>query len=239
MSNIKFSGYEWHTGDVWGHFNPEKQWMWYDPSLVIPKAFGGLNLDCKPSPKLFEYVDPNGNKIPIEIQNGIGVIGSLDEFGPGYFEVVCVLPQGVGLWPSFWLYTKTKDVFEIDVFEGYSKNSSYKGSCFHPFNIETCFHYNINGEVKNIRGRGTYFKSPLISPHYKENTYAVYYNKTEMYFYYNEVAVRKFKNREVLARLFHNPMQVIISNGIDGKFFNTYASRYPMRVKSFRHEAIY
>jgi len=74
---------------------------------------------------------------PAQVKYLSGVINTINTFdaAQGYFEARIKVPYGRGLWPAFWLLTKTyvEDVPEIDVMENLGQRPDRMHHMFHYF----------------------------------------------------------------------------------------------------------
>ncbi len=137
----------------------------------------------------------------------------------GYFEIRCILPEGAGLNPAFWLLTDgmwADDTdggvtgAEIDVFEtptDYDENSKYFGSVYHTVHVDAY------GDAHQKEIQGWFYAN---DPYHTFNTYGVEWNAEEYIFYVNGVETA----RTSFGGVCRVPLYLIISIGVDEKVEN-------------------
>lgn len=134
----------------------------------------------------------------------------------GYFEIRCILPEGAGLNPAFWLLTDgmwADDTdggvtgAEIDVFEtptDYDQSSPFFGSVYHTVHVDAY----EEAHQKEIQG---WFYAE--DPYHTFNTYGVEWNENEYIFYVNGIETA----RTSFGGVCRVPLYLIISIGVDEK----------------------
>ena len=140
----------------------------------------------------------------------------------GYFEIRCILPEGAGLNPAFWLLTDgmwADDTdggvtgAEIDVFEtptDYDSGSRYFGSVYHTVHVDAY------GDAHQKEIQGWFYAN---DPYHTFNTYGVEWNENEYIFYVNGIETA----RTSFGGVCRVPLYLIISVGVDEKVAgNTY-----------------
>ena len=137
----------------------------------------------------------------------------------GYFEISCILPEGAGINPAFWLLTDgmwADDTdggvsgAEVDVFEtktDYNENSKDFGSVFHTIHVDSY------EEAHRSELQGRFYAD---DPYNKFNTYGVEWNENEYIFYINGVETARTSFGGVCAV----PLYLIISIGVDENIAN-------------------
>ena len=217
MKVIKWSGYEWLTQERWGQIHPNKTICWYDEKAVDliynPDRNDQLVLKTHASPQYFPNIDVKSNI-------GVGLVSNTTKFKHGYFEIEAKLPKGKHLWPAFWMWSFDSWPPEIDIFEGYTKNS--KGYFRFDFksplgfwNINTNLHLGHVPDNYSIKAKTHWmgFKDP--TKHFLK--YACEWTPKKLTFYYNNKKVRTITNSKYMAELNAKEMNVIINNSVDGK----------------------
>ena len=132
----------------------------------------------------------------------------------GYFEIRCILPEGAGLNPAFWLLTDgmwADDTdggvsgAEIDVFEtptDYDQNGKYYGSVYHTVHVDAY------GDAHKKEIQGWFYAN---DPYHTFNTYGVEWNENEYIFYVNGVETA----RTSFGGVCRVPLYLIISVGVE------------------------
>lgn len=132
----------------------------------------------------------------------------------GYFEIRCILPEGAGLNPAFWLLTDGMwdddtdggiSGAEVDVFETqthFDKSSSFFGSVYHTIHVDSY------GESHKSENQGAYYAN---NPYEEFNTYGVEWNEEGYIFYINGVETA----RTDFGGVCEVPLYLIISVGVD------------------------
>ncbi len=132
----------------------------------------------------------------------------------GYFEIRCILPEGAGLNPAFWLLTDgmwDDDTdggvtgAEIDVFETqthFDESSAYFGSVYHTIHVDSY------EEAHRSENQGAFYAD---DPYNKFNTYGVEWNEDGYIFYINGVETA----RTDFGGVCEVPLYLIISVGVD------------------------
>mgnify|MGYP000680791932 CR=1 FL=1 len=116
MKTINWSGYEWITQERWGDIHPEKTYCWYDEHAVSIDANSHLHLKTRYNPKWFKDKGLWSN-------TGVGLVSCTNKFKHGTFEIEAKLPNGLNLWPAFWMLGSNSDTAiwpqcgEIDIME--------------------------------------------------------------------------------------------------------------------------
>ena len=132
----------------------------------------------------------------------------------GYFEIRCILPEGAGLNPAFWLLTDGMwdddtdggvSGAEIDVFEtptDYDQNGKYYGSVYHTVHVDAY------GDAHKKEIQGWFYAN---DPYHTFNTYGVEWNENEYIFYVNGVETA----RTSFGGVCRVPLYLIISIGVE------------------------
>lgn len=209
MTNIiNWSGYSWETRQRWGRVHKDYPHTWYDPAAT-EISDDKLILKTHYNPKYF-------NKTGEIAQIGVGLVSNTERFGYGRFEITARLPTGKALWPAFWMWSWSDWPPEIDVFEGYTKDSGYFNlSLDNPslWNVKTNAYYDLIGSyvdtTTSIEAKTHWmWKNP--AKHFI--TYAVEWLPNIILFEYDGRVVRKIKRDWVLEFFKGHKMNVIINN---------------------------
>ena len=135
----------------------------------------------------------------------------------GYFEICCILPQGPGLNPAFWLLSD--GMFdsdegltdggitgaEIDVFES---KTSKKELLIHKNSVYHTIHVDSYEEYHRSEMQGHFYAD---RPREKYNTYGLEWNEDAYIFYINGVETA----RTDFGGVCQVPLYLIISLGVD------------------------
>lgn len=137
----------------------------------------------------------------------------------GYFEIRCILPEGSGINPAFWLLTDGMwdddtdggiSGAEVDVLEtqtDYDIDSPDFGSVIHTIHVDSY------EEAHKWENQGAFYAD---DPYNKFNTYGVEWNEDEYIFYINGVETA----RTSFGGVCEVPLYLIISVGVDDKINN-------------------
>ncbi len=231
-------GFEWLTRERWGSIHMDKAWYWYDPTAIMIDQYGNLHLQinlnkqafnkegCKLiwEPKYDSY--PNGKFVDDVIVSyyGAGTMSSVKEMGFGTYTLSAMFPTGNWLWPAFWLYPPTTWPPEIDIFEGYSKDTDYKkmkwSLCgfrkkLKAWNIQSCIH--VKSGIPTVPAKMPDLDNFNHPPQNIFNTYQLFWGRTVLIFSINYKEVRRITDQKVLDHLAqYSPFMVLIQNQIDG-----------------------
>ena len=136
----------------------------------------------------------------------------------GYFEIRCILPEGAGINPAFWLLTDgmwDDDTdggvtgAEVDVLETntlFNKLSPDFGSVYHTIHIDSY------EEAHRSENQGAFYAD---DPYESFNTYGVEWNEDEYIFYINGVETA----RTSFGGVCQVPLYLIISVGVDDRIY--------------------
>lgn len=218
---VDFCGYKWQSGNRWGDYHPVSPQFWCDPTC-IDVTDNVLRLQSKRNRRTTEYGD---------IEVGIGLVTSVDNFGYGEFEADVMLPKGTGLFPAFWLWASDSWPPEIDIFEGWSGKSGFYTSRGIPYySLATNVHYGKEPNHPTIRA-----KSHMVWNRFDQNwnNFKLVWNLFEISIYYNGKLVRQVVDSPILDDFEGKTMQVVFNNGV-GKF-EEYTNDSVMLVKNFKY----
>lgn len=207
----------WDTDYGWGNlYHPDNYYQWFDKEQIkiSPR---GVELNAVVKPREFK-------EIQTTIPNAVGTLVSKKSWKYGIFIIKAKFPEGKWLWPAAWLTGFKSWPPEIDIAEGWSKNTiDYNNSKEISSNI-------IYGEGSNVRMTGS--KDHKL-PNDVTNEYIDYILHWEEGFikiYYNGYLVFKLTDKKILARMFE-PMRIVLNAGVDdkGRFVND--NRLPFVIK--------
>ena len=229
MNTINWAGYEWFTRERWGELHPKKSWNWYNSDCVV-KNGSNLELQIKRTPKLFSDIIDEQTEEPILSLYGIGLIASVRTFKYGRYVLTAKLPQGHGIWSAFWLYPTEVWPPEIDVFECYAENGTYKtNNIFNPYAIESCVHL----KNKSLAPKRPSFCKTRKFDETAFNTFELEWLPGHLKWIINDQTVRTITNKKVLKALNKHYMQVIINTHIMEKHQYTVKQKTPFILKQF------
>lgn len=225
--SIRWSGFEWRTNERWGFIHPEKKKWWYDATAVKVDANHWLHLLTHKNPNSFPPINANP-------QIGAGLVSCTTKFKHGFFEIEAKLPRGKNLWPAFWMYSWDAMFPEIDVMEGYTRNSQDYSTWnpLRPQRVETNLFYSKNGRRGHIGG--TTHGAIKGNPAESFVKYALHWKPDVIEFYMNGKSVRTIKDKNILKQCNATTMNVIINNGVDDDVKGVTESDFV--VKYFKYE---
>ena len=132
----------------------------------------------------------------------------------GYFEIRCILPEGAGLNPAFWLLTDgmwDDDTdggitgAEVDVFEtktDFDESGKFFGSVYHTIHVDSY------EEAHRSENQGSFYAD---NPYEEFNTYGVEWNEDGYIFYINGIETA----RTDFGGVCEVPLYLIISVGVN------------------------
>ena len=212
---INWSGYEWLTQERWGNIHPTKTLCWYDPTAV--EKIYHPNRDDQLVLKTHHNIHYFHN-LNVISTIGVGLVSNTTRFKYGYFEIEAKLPRGKHLWPAFWMWSWENWPPEIDIFEGYTRNT--KG--YLAFNIKNPIGFwDVNTNIHLGKSPNNYnlgakthwmgFKDP--SKHFIK--YGCMWTPYSLDLYYNERIVRTITDPKIMDQFKNTTMNIIINNGVD------------------------
>jgi beta-glucanase (GH16 family) len=219
---IDFCGYKWESGNRWGIYHPNNPTFWCDPSC-IDVTDNILRLQSK----RHTLKTPDCGDIEI----GVGLVTSVDNFGYGEFEAEVMLPKGTGLFPAFWLWASDSWPPEIDIFEGWSGKSGFYTSKYIPYySLATNAHYGKEPNHPTIRA-----KSHMVWNRFDQtwNKFKLIWNLFEISIYYNDKLIRQIIDESILEHYEGKVMQVVFNNGVGNP--SEYTNDSVMLVKNFKY----
>jgi len=209
--NLNFD--KWSEGHSWGEFHPSFPYQYYGKGKdFIDVKDNCLNLYTRYKPKKFI----ESNKTEININYGIGLVTSRQNFKYGYYEINCILPSGKLLWPAIWLTAVKTWPPEIDLLEAYSgKKSDYRNKLGIPFvKFEPNIHYGfVENKTKKNYGAKIY---PIPNnPTERPTTFSLHWTESFIKFYYDGYLVFKTEKKKILDYFNQEDvnMKIILNNG--------------------------
>jgi len=240
MKTINWSGYSWETQERWGEIHPEKPNWYYGPDSVRIDNRKQLHLTSQYKPKTFQLDDGRVVKSPIQC----GLVSCTEKFWHGEFEIQAKLPRGKFLWPAFWMYPWDKWPPEIDVFEGYTNNSTgyfkFRLTDLLGFwNVQSNIHYKESPYKNSMLGGDTQWFG-LSNPANRFIKYKVQWYPKEINIFYNDKLVRRIDNMDIMIQMNQSPMNVIINNGIQEGYVRNKLKRQntPFTIKYFKYKPL-
>jgi beta-glucanase (GH16 family) len=217
MKTINWSGYEWITQERWGDIHPEKTYCWYDEHAVSIDVNSHLHLKTRYNPKWFKDKGLWSN-------TGVGLVSCTNKFKHGTFEIEAKLPNGLNLWPAFWMWSWDTWPPEIDVFEGYSdKNPNYLdlSNLLKIRKIESNVHYIGEDNKDKTLGAKKHWMG-FKDPTKKFIKYKMTWLPESISIHYDNVLVRKIEDKNILKQLNATTLNVVINNHVTSKADSTY-----------------
>ena len=213
---FNWSGYEWLTQERWGDIHPEKTLCWYDPTAV-EKIYHPGNEDQLVL-KTHRHIQ-NFPHLKITSNIGVGLVSNTTKFKPGYFEIEAKLPSGKHLWPAFWMWSWDSWPPEIDIFEGYTRNTKGYFNWSHDmllgrfWNVNTNIHLGNYPDNYNLGAKSHWmgFKDP--SKHFIK--YGCMWTPYSLDLYYDGDKVRSITDQKIMEQFKDTTMNVVINNGVD------------------------
>lgn len=96
-------------------------WYWYSDGTIMDVGNDTLELGIRRNPREVKHWDGKTYHPTIEA----ATMRSREDFSFGTFSAEIMLPDGKGLWPSFWLTGSGNWPPEIDIMEAWSGNGCY------------------------------------------------------------------------------------------------------------------
>lgn len=198
---------KWDTGAEQGvpPYHPANLIQWYDNDqiLLTPE---GVQFSAVVRPKYFPEIDTT-------IPNAIGTMRTKDSWKYGIFEFNTKMPSGYWLWQALWLSGRWNWPPEIDLLEGYSKDTV-------DFNNNKNQQSNVHIDDGNggtlIAGARTHRLPNEVTKNFIK--YVIWWEPDFIKIYYNGYLVRKITGREVLNGM-SEEQRVIIGTGVEEGFY--------------------
>lgn len=247
-NNFKFCGYQWECAMEGGRIiHPDHPHVFYDDSQLWYQGITAnamLTLKKYTEPVEVKYWDGK----TYHPQYGGGLLRSIDTFGYGTFSADIQLPQGKGLFPSFWLCGEGSwpEHGEIDVMEGYTDHNCLR--IFTPYfpwinpswTTTTNVHYSEDNTHKELHPRSvSVFKQPLNpSNHYIH--YECKWTPDEIVIKVNGKVVRRDTKvvRQFLYGEDGKKMRVIFNLLCDDPAKHEVCMDKPMLISNFKYQPL-
>ena len=240
MSSNTFSwcGYNWRCDMNGRIIHPDQPWMWYGPDEIKLTDNNIIELGLKYNPKKITYNDKD-----YKPKYETSVIRSVEDFSYGEFSCEIKLPQGVGLWPSFWLTGSGNWPPEIDIMEAWSRNSNY-----YVFPLSRRITNNIHYNDDNLNHCNVGSKNQCIfdvpkNPIHNFIEYKCIWSRDSIEFFVNGKSVHKITGYECheLTDNLKNPkkgfkMNVVFDLWIDNPIDYKIKLDSPLLIKNFTYQ---
>lgn len=194
---FEFWNYKWECA-MEGHrlIHPDYPYMYYEERYVTNISDRSAALSIGPA--LVDHITYwDGTVYHPSI--GGGLIRSVDTFGYGTYSAKIQMPEGSGLWPSFWLCGDGPwpDSGEIDIEEGYSDHKYLR--LFTPYfpwfnpswTTTNNIHYSKDGEHKQAGPRSISIFKQCSDPTKAIIEYKCIWKPDEIRIYANDTEVRR------------------------------------------------
>lgn len=130
----------------------------------------------------------------------------------GYFEIRCILPEGLDLWAAFWMINDGtfnedgdgSDGAEIDIFESPNWGKKYRHNT-----VTQTVHFGGYGDAHQSEHQGAFY---VKNPYKEYNTYGLEWNEDEYIFYINGI-----ESARTTFGVSHKPEILILSVEVNGK----------------------
>jgi len=197
---------KWDTGSEQGvppyHANYHIQWYDNDQIQLVN---GGVQFSAVVKPKYFPEINET-------IPNAIGIMRTKDAWKYGIFFFNTKMPSGTWLWQALWLSGRYNWPPEIDLLEGYSKNTiDYNKNRDQESNVHIS-----DGDGGSIVAGAVKHRLPnKVTEEFID--YAIWWEPTFIKFYYNGYLVRHITDPVMLKGMFEE-QRIIIGTGIQEGF---------------------
>lgn len=239
IPTIKWQGYEWIKHPLWGIAHPDEHTVWIDETLPFINDQGHVVLGIEKRPKEVPMAWPGTGTEYREWARCH--MRTTQEFKYGTFEWEMKLPNGKFQWPALWLASEEDWPPEIDVMEGWSRETTdwVKNLIF--LRIKPTCHWRDKNRVHVQESKNNILKCRLKR---KQNfdKYKVVWTPDYIDVYYNDHKVKRFKDKQMLSEM-NRPeikMHAIMSSGFDDGFTEDVFNKWNddaknMIVKSFKY----
>lgn len=240
---------KWRYGQPWGNFHPEYLNQHYDlkgKDTFISK-FHGLVLRLRR--RVLKVVQSDlpkwkhNKSLPSRfiIPYSVGLITSKKSWKYGWFSAEIKLPSGKNLWPAFWLCGENSWPPEIDIFEGYTKDSDdYEGKFLFKkrphVRIQPNLHY---GDLKNdTKAQYGPKNVPVYNATNRYVQYVCWWEEDFIRIYYDGMKVFECTNPEVLKWFNKENAQqyIVLNNGAEDKQNPSESEMYVKNVKVYQRK---
>lgn len=211
----------WQTDDK--PYHPDNHEEWVDKRLPYQLEDGTIHLPIKYNPRSF--TDDKGKTFTTPVARS--VLFSKQPFTHGYFEAELMLPREHGRWDAFWLTGQHTWPPEVDVLESYSREDYYNNFR----RLQSNVHHNRPDGSKTMLGAKNH---PI--PRAMANRFirfGLLWQPKNLSVFYNGYLVRHIQNKKILEQ-FNQPMHLIISSGVQYKYYNPYPGDTPIENRTLK-----
>lgn len=206
-------GYKWQE---WYH----TKWDGpaYDSSYFgsdgIEPVDGGMRLFVKKEPRhwsMAEYAPVDSDHPDAVLKRYCcGELMSADAFTYGTFDFEVTAPSSPRLWPALWLCGAEQWPPEIDVFEGYSGDGTYRdGLLFSAYTTDV--HYK-DGERHMHIGQTRLLRPLKALLSNGTDRFRLVWRPDVIRFYWNGILIRSVRDKKVLESINRTPRMNVIMN---------------------------
>ena len=248
IKTFEWCGYNWKS-EMEGEriIQPDSPWYWYSKDTIKVCENGVLELSIRKNPR--EVKHWTGKIYNPEYE--VATMRSIESFRYGTFSADIMMPEGMNLWPSFWLTGNENWPPEIDIVEGWSGNNNYfKWITAQPpyispsWRTTTNVHYNNSKmEHKSVGTKNISWFRQKKNPTTEFINYICLWEPSRIIFAVNNIIVRQITSNvcEDLVKNLSDPKKGYDMNVI----FNVWCedpSKYeinintPMKIKNFKFE---
>lgn len=235
--------YQWECCMEGGRIiHPNFPYIWYDDMMVerhplYPDTAIIRLMQCT------RYINYWDGKLYTASMAG-GVLRSVQTFGYGTFSAEIKMPQGKGLWGSFWLCGDGPwpQSGEIDICEGYSDNNYFRLTTpYFPWlnpswKTTNNIHYAENGEHKQVKPHSvSVFKQPC-KPTSGYVKYECKWTPSEIVIKVGGKLIRRDKAALKHFTPTNGRMRVIFNLWCEDPENNPVIMQTPMLIKNFNYE---
>lgn len=248
IKTFEWCGYNWKSEMDGGRIiHPDSPWYWYSQDTIKVCENNVLELGIRKNPR--EVKHWTGKVYHPEYE--VATMRSIESFRYGTYSADIMMPEGMNLWPSFWLTGDGNWPPEIDIMEGWSGNNKYfKWMIAQPpyispsWRTTTNVHYNDSEmKHKSIGTRNISWFRQKKNPTTNYLKYKCIWEPSRIIFAVDDIIVRKVTGQvcEDLVKNLGNPEKGYNMNVI----FNVWCedpSKYkidiatPMKIKNFKFE---
>jgi len=238
-----WSDYYWKCCMEGGRLiHPQLPYIWYDENCI--RNISDSRAKClvlEHKPNEIRYWD---GKIYNPSFAG-GVMRSFETFGFGTFSADIMMPQGKGLWGSFWLCGDGPwpQSGEIDICEGYSDNNYIRLTTpYFPWlnpswKTTNNIHYAENGEHKNAKPRSISMIRQPYNPARSFINYECLWTPSEIVIKVDGKVVRK--DRKAMKRIPGDiRMHVIFNLWCEDPTIHEIKMETPMIIRNFKYKPL-
>ena len=195
IEHFEWSGQCWIKRPLWGVMHTGEPHAWFDPYCVSIDDNNCANIQFRRNPVEIKVKDKTYNPVL-----GRGWMESTVEFKYGVFSWDAILPTGCNLWPALWLGSDYSWPPEIDCMEGWSNNNPNYIKHFLFRNIKPTVHWN-NAQGEHLQESKNNICRCILHPGKNVDNFKVVWTRNYVDVLYNNIRVKRFNNKELLAQL--------------------------------------